>query len=87
VDGRPLIDDRDWSFYINIDHMLDLVRDVKNDAVELRVLILPPDDKGRGEFAMFRTINDFRLDLAGKSVFEPDGSFKCRVTRFMPSKV
>lgn len=88
VDGQtvPWAQERDWSFNVNIDHLIDLVKDVKANKVELRVLVLPPDGNRSKEIAMFRTIDDFKLDPAGKAVVESEGAFKCRVTRFMPSK-
>ena len=86
VDGKDWIEARDWSFNINIDHMIDLVDKVKNNEVELHVLIVPPGEGRPKEIAMFRTIDDFRLDVSGKPVFETEDTYKCRVTRFMPSK-
>jgi hypothetical protein len=85
-DCKPWMEERDWSFNINIDHMIALVRDVKNNEVELHVLIAPPVEGRPREVAMFRTIDDFRLDVSGKVVFETEDTFSCRVTRFMPSK-
>lgn len=83
VDGEPRVEDRDWSF--NIDHLIDLVRDVKNHEVELHVLIVPPQGD-RKEVAMLRTIDDFSLDARGRLTNNANGSFKCRVTRLLPSK-
>jgi hypothetical protein len=85
IDGKDWMEARDWAFSINIDHMIDLIERVKSVDVELHVLILAPEG-GRKEVGMFRTLDDFRLDAAGKSVFEPEDTYKCRVTRFMPSK-
>ena len=85
IEGKEWMEPRNWSFNININHMIDLVKDVKNNEVELHVLILPPQGD-RKEVAMFRTIDDFRMDSAGKVSVEPEGTTKCRVTRFMPSK-
>jgi hypothetical protein len=82
----PWMEDHDWAFSVNIDHLIELVSGVKANQVEFRVLTLPPSPDGRKEVAMFRTIDDFRLDAAGKSVVEAEGSYRCRVTRFMPSK-
>lgn len=68
---------------VNIDHLMSLVNGVKGNEVQLRVAMVKNADK---EVAMFRTIDDFRMTPDGKVVIEPEGSFQCRVTRFMPSK-
>lgn len=81
----PWMEDRNWSFNVNINRLIELVNGVKGNQVEFRVLTLEPQGQ-RKEVAMIRTIDDFRLDAAGKVVIEAEGSYKCRVTRFMPSK-
>lgn len=75
--------DENWSFDVNIDHMLTLVEDVKAPRVQLRVLVVAAASK---EVAMFRTVDEFKLDAGGKLTTDPEGAFQCRVTRFMPSK-
>lgn len=84
-DGTEWMLPKGWTFSVNIDHLLDLVNGMKGHEVELRVLMLAQEGT-RKEVAMFRTIDDFRLDNAGKPTVESEGSYKCRVTRFMPSK-
>jgi hypothetical protein len=85
-DGEvEMMEARNWSFNINIDHMIDLVERVKNNEVELHIAIVPAS-ADRKEVAMFRTIDDFHLDASGAMTVEPEDTFKCRVTRFMPSK-
>lgn len=86
VEGVPLTQPRDWQFNCNIDHLIDLVRDVKAPKVEFRVWVAHPEGRPK-EVAMFRTVDDFRIDAAGKVVVEAEGeSFSCRVTRFTPCK-
>lgn len=68
---------------VNIDHLTSLVKDVKGAEVQLRVAMIKSGDK---EVAMFRTIDEFRMSTDGKVVIETEGTFQCRVTRFMPSK-
>jgi len=80
-----MIEARDWSFNINLNHMIDLVEKVKNNEVEFHILIVPAS-ADRKEVGMFRTIDDFHLDESGNVTVEPEGTFSCRVTRFMPSK-
>lgn len=75
--------DEDFVSNVNIDHMISLVDGVKANEVQLRVCLI---EKEGAKAAMFRTIDDFRMDKNGKVVTDPEGSFKCRVTRFMPSK-
>jgi hypothetical protein len=84
-DGQEWMAQKSWTFSVNIDHLLDLVTGVKGHEVELRVMVFPSDGN-RKDVAMFRTIDDFRLDHSGKPTVESEGSYKCRVTRFMPSK-
>ena len=57
---------------------------MKGHNIELRTLIQTENDKAT--LCLFRTIDDFRLELAtGKVTPELEGSVACRVTRFMPS--
>jgi hypothetical protein len=83
----------DFALNVNIDHLISLFSGVKGNEAVFRVALLPADPahpKGRG---MFRTIDEFFLDAAGKVVIadtaadkKPEGTFRCKVTRFMPSK-
>lgn len=85
--------DNDFAMNVNINHLISLFSGVKGNEAEFRIAFLPPDaahPKGRG---MFRTIDEFLLDTTGKVVIadpsaekKPDGTFRCTVTRFMPSK-
>lgn len=82
----------DFIFSVNLYNMLDLIQGAKGDKIELRVCILPADERRPRAVAMFRTIDEFLLDADGKVVggsgveTQPEGSFRCRVTRFSPSK-
>ena len=82
----------DFTFSVNLYNMLDLIQGAKGDKIELRVCILPADERRPRAVAMFRTIDEFLLDADGKVVggsgveTQPEGSFRCRVTRFSPSK-
>lgn len=79
-------EDKPWSASVNINQFIEMVNNVKGNEVELRVLIVPADETtGRKEMVLFRSIDDFHLDSAGKVTPDPEGAFKCRVTRFMPS--
>lgn len=85
LEGVPITQPRDWQFNCNIDHLIDLVKDVKAPKVEFRVWVALPEGRTK-EIAMFRTVDDFRVDASGKVVVEAEESFSCRVTRFMPCK-
>jgi hypothetical protein len=86
VDIKHAANANPWAFNVNIDHLLDLISYVKGNEVELRARIIPPSEDRRNEFAMFRTLDEFLMDAAGKVTVEPEGATKCTVTRFMPSK-
>ena len=83
---------KDFSFAINLYHLLELMAGAKGDRLELRVAILPADERRPKDQAMFRTIDEFLLDNDGKVVggsgveVQPENTSRCRVTRFMPSK-
>lgn len=85
---------RDFTFNVNIDHIIELFNDSKAGDVELRVAIIPVGEGRPKEQLMLRTIDEFWLDRQGKVVAgsgveegkEPEGAFRCRVTRFMPGK-
>jgi hypothetical protein len=77
-----------FSFGANIHHLLDLFESVKANDVELRVTVVAADaSKGvKKDVAIFRTVDAFRMTPEGKVVIEPEGSFPCKVTRYVPSK-
>jgi len=84
-------EEREISFNVNIDRLIELVDSVKGIDVQLRVAIVPADEKRPKESAMFRTVDEFLMDSSGKvvgdlSAKKPDGAYECRVTRYMPSK-
>ncbi len=68
---------------VNIDHLTMLIEPLKNHKFQLRVAVAKQGDK---DIVMMRTIDTFRLNLDGKVVNEPEGSYECKVTRSMPSK-
>lgn len=82
-DKQPIKQDRSFSAFININHFISLISDLKGRSVELRVTFSRSAD-GRREVVMFRTIDEFKLDDAGKAGSE--GPYSCRVTRFAPSR-
>ncbi len=77
-------EDKDQVWSVNIDHLMTLIDGVKGNEVTLRVAIVKVKDQK--DVALFRTIDAFRMTPEGKVVIEPEGSFPCQVTRFMPSK-
>ncbi len=84
--------ERDIAFNVNIERFIELIDNMKGIDVQLRIAVMPADDKRPKESAMFRTIDEFLMDVDGKVVGDvraetrPEGSFECRVTRYMPSK-
>lgn len=92
VNPREEAATEDFSFSVNLFHLLDLIQSAKGDKIEFRVCVLPADERRPRAVAMFRTIDEFLLDKDGKVVggsgveTQPEGSFRCRVTRFSPSK-
>lgn len=85
AEGRnSLARERGYTVHVNINHFIELIKDIKANEVELRTALLTPE--GRKESAFFRIVDDFRMDAGGKVVIEAEGSHRCRVTRFMPSK-
>ena len=83
---------RDFSFNINLYHLIDLLDGAKGDRLELRVTLLLADERRPKDQAMIRTIDEFLIDKDGKVIGgsgvekQPENSYQCRVTRFMPSK-
>jgi len=85
---------RSFECNVNIDHLIELFKGSKAQDVELRVAFSPPAENRPREVVMFRTIDEFWIDNAGKVVGgsgvaagkEPEGAFQCKVTRFMPDK-
>jgi len=76
-------EDRSQTWNVNIDHLLSLIEPMRSPKVHLRVATVKQGDK---EIAMIRTIDTFRMNSEGKAVTESEGTYECRVTRFMPSK-
>ncbi len=80
--------------HANVDQLLELIDGPKAEQVELRAAILAPSNPQQKERVMLRTIDEFWLDGDGKVVAgsgvpegkEPQGAFRCKVTRFMPCK-
>jgi hypothetical protein len=87
-------EERDITTSVNIDHLIELFDGSKAEEVELRIATIPVGDNNPKEKVMFRTIDEFWLDSEGKVVAgsgveegkEPEGAFRCKVTRFMPDK-
>jgi hypothetical protein len=83
---------RDFTFGVNLYHVIDLLEGAKGDRLEMRVMILPADARRPKETAMFRTIDEFLIDDEGKVIggsgveTQPENTYRCRVTRFVPSK-
>lgn len=81
-----------FTFAVNIDHFLALFDGAKGDRLELRVTILPVDERRAKEQAMVRTLDEFLIDASGKVIGgsgvenQPENAYRCRVTRFTPSK-
>lgn len=83
IDEVLAAEDKNQTWNVNIDHLLSLIEPMKSHVIQLRVAVVKHGDK---EIAMIRTIDTFRMTAEGKVVNEPEGSFECKVTRFMPSK-
>ena len=83
---------KDFSFGVNLHHLLDLLEGAKGDRLEMRVLLMPADERRPKDTAMLRTIDEFLIDTDGKVLggrgvdTQPENTFQCRVTRYMPSK-
>ena len=89
-------EDRDFKFNVNINQFIELIDGVKGGDVFLHVA--PLFVEGRKPGALLRTVDEFWMTGDGKIVGgvpvkdadgtekPPEGGFKCRVTRFMPSK-
>lgn len=75
-----------WSCSLNLNHLSELFHGVRSSQVEFRVLLLAPSEQRKSQVGMFRTVDRFYLDPAGKVTPEPEGGVGCTVTRFMPSK-
>jgi hypothetical protein len=92
VDGETgevaeVVEAKGFSIGANINSLIELVNTIKGHDVEFRGFLQAPTATRKNELGLFRTIDDFRLDLAtGKVTPEIEGSAQCRVTRFMPSK-
>lgn len=95
IETKPIqIVQKDWSANVNIDHFLEVFDGAKADEVELRVAVIPANDKRPKDSVLFRTLDEFWLDEEGTVVGgsgvpegkEPDGAYRCKVTRFVPSK-
>jgi hypothetical protein len=86
VESKEGHDLRELRIGANLYHFIQLVDKVKGNDVELRCYIDPQKPNRAYDVCLFRTIDEFLLDASGKVTPEPEGSVKCRVTRFMPSK-
>lgn len=80
----------DLQFFCNINHLLHLLEDAKGDRVMMRIAVMPKNDKRPKDTVMIRTIDQFLMDGDGKIVpgseeAKPEGTFACRVTRFVPN--
>lgn len=78
-------------FFCNINHFTNLLSDIKGDRVMMRITIMAKNAQRLKDTAMIRTIDTFLMDESGKIVpgsedAKPEGTFVCRVTRFVPSK-
>lgn len=88
-DGSETVD---LTYAVNLYRLIDLMNGAKGDRLELRFTVLPADERRPKETAMIRTIDEFLLDNSGKVVGgsgvekQPENTYRCRVTRFMPSK-
>ncbi len=83
----------DFSISVDLDHLILLFDGLKGNDVELRVFVTPPIE-GKKSAVMFRTVDTYMLDGEGKVPISDttkdsqptEGTYLCRVTRFMPSK-
>jgi hypothetical protein len=81
--------DEDISFNINIKHFKDIFDGAKGNEIELRFGVVT---KGTRTSTLIRTLDEFVVNencevLAGSGVATlPQGSFRCQVTKFTPSK-
>jgi len=69
---------------VHFEHFMKLVDSMRSHQVELRVYLVTKDGR---ETALFRTIDEYLLDDAGKVEADStkDGVHKCVLTRYMPS--
>jgi hypothetical protein len=95
VDVRAVSsDNKDVTTNVNIEHLIELFEGSKAEEVELRVAVIPAGDNRPKDSVMFRTIDEFWLNGEGKVVGgssipegkEPEGAYRCKVTRFMQDK-
>lgn len=83
---------RDFTFGVNLYHLIDLLEGAKGDRLEMRVMILAADERRPKDQAMLRTIDEFLIDGDGKVIggsgveTQPENTYRCRVTRFTSSK-
>jgi len=89
VDVRPLEDKSEsaaeFSSNANINYLIDLFETAKDNNVELRVTFM--GDQGAKK-ALFRTVEKFAINDAGKVVAEPSAkepAYECMVTYFSTS--
>jgi hypothetical protein len=83
IEDDSQFEEKSQVWNVNIDHLLSLIESMRSNVVQLRVAVIKHGDK---DLAMIRTIDTFRMTAEGKVVNEPENSYECRVTRFMPSK-
>jgi hypothetical protein len=83
VKVKEIAENKSFTTYVNIDHMVGLFEGAVCNEVELRVAIIKELD-GR-EVAAFRTIDPAIYSPDGKPAVDKEGAVECKVTRFMPS--
>ena len=82
-----------FSFGVGLEPFRNLFEGLRGGNVDLRLIIQPAGPSRPKDSAMFRTIDEFWLDGAGKNVGGsgankaalPEGAVQCIATRFMPS--
>lgn len=82
--------EEDFNCLVNLDNFRSIIADTVDNFVELRISPIVKDESHPRGGAMLRTIEEIQFDDSGK-VLHRNGSgtstFKCKVTRFMPSSV
>lgn len=89
VDGTPISEGRDIQTNVNIEHLVELIKNSKSEKVELRLMV-HAGENGK-EKVMLRTIDEFWLDAKGHVVGgsgveagkEPKDAYRCKITRLM----
>lgn len=90
VTSKEGSDESDFAFNVNIDHLVNLLDGAKGDRLEMRLHVLAADERRPRDMAMIRTVDEYLIDKDGKVSGgldnPPENAYRCRVTRFMPSK-